>query len=52
MTFGKKAEITVDGWFTGGTCAEITWEGNDHKLKKLGGFTTILLNGVKIKILV
>ena len=49
LTFGKKAQIPVDGWFTGGTCAEITWEGNDHKIKKLGGFTTLTVNGVKVK---
>ena len=50
LTFGKEGKITVDGWFTGGVIATISWNGNDHILKAKSGFfaPTITLNNQKI----
>ena len=35
LTFGDQtAMITVHGWWTGGTCAVVTWDGKRHILEK------------------
>jgi len=49
LTFGKSGIIQVQGWFTGGTCAQITWNGNDHILKRLSAFAKINVNDEKLK---
>ena len=42
-------DIKVQGWFTGGTCAQISWNGNDHLLKRLSSFAKINVNEEKLK---
>ena len=49
ISFGKNAQIPVQGWFTGGVAAEIHWNGNDHVLKKTGAFASVKVHGAKIK---
>ena len=50
LTFGKDGKIPVDGWFTGGVAATISWNGNDHILSGKSGFfaPTVTTNGNKI----
>ena len=50
LTFGKEGKIPVDGWFTGGVAATISWNGNDHILSGKSGFfaPTVTANGNKI----
>ena len=48
LTFGKGGSIAVEGWFTGGIIAEITWNGAQHLIEKKGGFAKVLLNDAKV----
>lgn len=42
---GAKAHVKVDGWFTGGIVATISWNGHQHHITKKGGFmTSVLVN--------
>lgn len=42
---GSKAHVKVDGWFTGGIVATISWNGHQHEIIKKGGFmTSVLVN--------
>ena len=49
LTFGKEGKVPVDGWFTGGVIATISWNGNDHVFKGKSGLfgPTIIVNGQK-----
>ena len=49
LTFGKGGDVPTAGWFTGGVCAELTWNGSDHALKRCSGLAAIALNGNKLK---
>jgi pSer/pThr/pTyr-binding forkhead associated (FHA) protein len=42
---GSKAQVKVNGWFTGGIVATISWNGHQHVIEKKGGFmTSVLVN--------
>jgi hypothetical protein len=50
LTFGDhSAMIDVKGWFTGSTCAVITWDGKRHILEKCRMFTHVSINKSKIQ---
>ena len=50
ITIGKGGLIPVDGWFTGGIVAEVSWNGNDHVIKSMGGLfsASVTVNGQKV----
>jgi pSer/pThr/pTyr-binding forkhead associated (FHA) protein len=49
LTFGAKGMVPVEGWFTGGVCAEIRWDGKQHVLTRNGWFTKVVVNGQKVQ---
>jgi len=49
LRFGKGGDVPASGWFTGGICAELTWNGSDHCLKRCSSLAAITLNGEKLK---
>jgi pSer/pThr/pTyr-binding forkhead associated (FHA) protein len=49
LQFGSKAEVSVEGRFTGGHVATIRWEHGVHVLEKIGRFTKILVNDGPVK---
>ena len=51
VQIGQGGQIPVEGMFTGGVVAEISWNGNDHILKKTGGLLSagVSVNGQKVK---
>ena len=50
LTFGDQtAMINVNGWWTGGTCAVVTWDGKRHILEKCRWFTHVSINSGKIQ---
>ena len=47
---GAKAQVKVNGWFTGGIVAKISWNGHQHVIEKKGGFmTSVLVNDKSIR---
>ena len=46
LTFGKGGMVPISGWFAGGVCAEVTWDGRKHVLKRTGAFVTVSVNDV------
>jgi len=49
LQFGTKAEVPVEGRFTGGHVATIRWEHGLHLLEKIGRFTKVMVNDVPVK---
>jgi len=45
LTFGGAAIVPVEGRFTGGVVARITWENGGHVLEKTARFTTVEVDG-------
>ena len=50
LTIGKGGNIPTEGWLTGGIVAEISWNGNDHVIKSMGGLfsASVTINGQKL----
>lgn len=48
LSFGKNQDIPVDGWFTGGQVATISWDGAVHQLEKKSAMVKITVNGQKL----
>lgn len=48
LTFGKGGMVSIAGWFAGGVCAEVAWDGRKHVLKRTGAFVTVSVNEVGI----
>ena len=48
LSFGKNQEIPVEGWFTGGLVAVVSWTGATHAIEKKSSFAKILINGQKL----
>ena len=49
FTIGKSGDVPAQGWFTGGVCARLTWNGSEHSLKRMSGMVNIRINGLKMK---
>ena len=49
LTFGSGGMIDVEGWFTWGTCADVSWDGNRHVVTKKGWLTTVKVNDQAVK---
>lgn len=48
LTFGKAGMVLVGGWFAGGICAEVTWDGRKHVLRRTAAFVTVSVNNVGV----
>ena len=48
ISFGKNQDIPVDGWFTGGIVAVISWTGATHSIEKKSALAKVLVNGQKL----
>lgn len=48
LSFGKNQEIPVEGWFTGGIVATVSWTGATHSIEKKSGLAKVLVNGQKL----
>lgn len=44
LTFGDGGMVRVDGMFTGGVVAEVTWDGKNHIIQKHARIIKILIN--------
>ena len=49
LRFGAKEEVGVEGRFTGGVVARITWSGGRHVVEKLGRFTKVMIHDEDVK---
>lgn len=49
LEFGSKAEVPVEGRFTGGHVATVRWERGVHVLDKIARFTKVTVNDVPVK---
>ena len=45
LSFGAAGMVQVEGWFTGGICAELSWDGRQHVITKKGWLTHVSVNG-------
>jgi hypothetical protein len=48
LTFGKAGMVLVGGWFAGGICAEVSWDGRKHLLRRTAAFVTVSVNQLGI----
>ena len=44
LSFGDKGDVNVEGRFTGGIVAAVSWNGRTHVLEKKGRFATVEIN--------
>jgi pSer/pThr/pTyr-binding forkhead associated (FHA) protein len=44
LSIGKGAQIPCEGWFTGGECAEVRYDGRQHIIEKKGFFVHVSVN--------
>ncbi len=49
LTFGGRGMIDVQGWWTWGECAEVSWNGSRHVIVKRGWMTTVKVNDATVK---
>ncbi|MFZ5478886.1 MAG: FHA domain-containing protein [Myxococcota bacterium] len=50
LTFGRDAMIPVEGFFAWGTVAEVWWDGKRHRVRQIGTFTKVRVNGTETRL--